>query len=174
MKRLIIVEGPDCSGKTTLAKQIAVSLNYQYVHLSGHWSFHACMEKYHEVVTADIEWTIKNTRCGVVLDRCWISELIYAPVTRPSLVGHFDTRKFQQWIKSLGGIYILCMDSDVVRRHELEKDSDHPYDLETFHKVVHGYSNFMASVADDDDYLFYDMTQPNRAHELIDSIKRWH
>lgn len=75
---LIVLEGPDSAGKTTLAKALVEYLGASYMHLT--YRFKDNMFDYH---TAAIEMCLRKLEHGpVVLDRWWASELIYARAFR--------------------------------------------------------------------------------------------
>lgn len=64
----IIIEGPDGAGKTTLANKLAkrLGMNILKMTANGGQSF--------------IEYIQKLACDGVVIDRCWVSEQIYADI----------------------------------------------------------------------------------------------
>lgn len=67
-RKLIIVEGPDGAGKTSFAMMLAERFNLRYVHGT-----------YSDPVT--FEWCMAQLKMDCVLDRSFISEIIYAPIT---------------------------------------------------------------------------------------------
>jgi hypothetical protein len=139
MRKLIIVEGPDASGKTTLAKFIARKHNGLYVHMSGHKEYHPIMTTYHRDWLDNIEWNVKSTGSLVVLDRTWLSELIYGSIFRPN-APLFPFQEFQERIMLMGGLYIICAgNSDL---HEANKNKDHPYSREDYIKICSGYKKW--------------------------------
>ena len=62
----IILEGPDCAGKSTMAKDLADALGFDII--KSHKNGPKNTDAYRERLTCH----------NVVIDRCWISELIYA------------------------------------------------------------------------------------------------
>jgi len=161
MRNLYVVEGPDCSGKTTLAKYITCALNGTYHHMSGSPAYHTLMQKYHFDKFDDIEWNIRNVSLSVhVLDRSWPSEIVYGREFRPHFVGAFDWQVLDERMKHLDVAYIFCMDDQVVERHEEQKDQNHPYDRAAFQGVVAGYKTLMDEmIARRGDCYHYDLTQ---------------
>src|SRR6266550_1572619 len=105
--RFIIVEGPDSSGKTTLAKFLAERTQSLYWHSSGNKILHSVMPIYHLTMLDSIEENLKMGR-SVMLDRSWPSEFIYGREFRPQLVDNFPFKEFQDRISQLGGRYIFC------------------------------------------------------------------
>jgi hypothetical protein len=138
MSMLYIVEGPDCAGKTTLAKAIAHRKKLAYWHMSGAKQLHDGMWEYHWTTMQTIAY---NISCGIgfVIDRLWLSELVYAREFRPSLIGRYDFDKMQALIKDLQGHHILCMDDEIEDRHEEQRDQNHPYNRADFHNIVVAY-----------------------------------
>jgi len=84
MKRLFIIEGPDCSGKTTLAKRIAMMRNAMYIHATGSGKLFAAMLDYHLSIVKNASINLSNGH-DVVLDRLWPSEYVYGQIQRPTL-----------------------------------------------------------------------------------------
>lgn len=62
----IILEGPDCAGKSTLAEKIAHDCGMNIIKMTANGG----QSKY--------EYRQKLNCIGCVIDRCWISEQIYA------------------------------------------------------------------------------------------------
>lgn len=76
---VVIFEGPDGSGKTTLARAFADEMNMRYVHLGPlkNVSYRALARMYVEAMLPAI-----HGYQGVVMDRSWLSEPIYGKVFR--------------------------------------------------------------------------------------------
>lgn len=75
---LIVIDGPDGTGKSTLARAICEQTGARYRHLT--YRFRNQMHRYH---TAALELCLKDLATRpVVLDRWWPSELAYAAVFR--------------------------------------------------------------------------------------------
>lgn len=131
--RLIICEGVDSTGKSTLASQLAVRMNACYHHASGHKSLHFGMYEHHKNILDCAEINLANGH-NVVLDRHWPSEFCYASVLRPELV---DKYKFGEMVDRLGRLgsngqhtvhYIHCrprsMQSGWGRYEQTHQDHD--------------------------------------------------
>ena len=69
----IIIEGPDGAGKSTLAKQLAESLNLEIVHFVAPTDNTPQFEMYRDFMI-DAQ--------NVILDRAWYSDMVYGPVFR--------------------------------------------------------------------------------------------
>jgi thymidylate kinase len=114
MNGIIILEGADGVGKTTLAQELKRRFGGHYVHLRRHkvlfnWWF------------AALSYARKRKKESlVVIDRHWPSHLIYQSVYDDCV--HLDSvaPTAHTMFTKLGGIYVFCVPSDidsVVRRH---------------------------------------------------------
>ena len=62
----IIIEGPDCAGKSTLAEKLANALDMNILKMTANGG--QSVPEYLQKLTCD----------GVIIDRCWVSEQIYS------------------------------------------------------------------------------------------------
>jgi thymidylate kinase len=139
---LIILEGPDCVGKTTLGKYLAKELDGVFWHLTASRTLVAAMQDYQQNTLDNAKVNINEIDRAVIIDRHWPSEMIYGQVFRPETVKDFNHKHLSDQINAMNGIYILCWHDDVVIRHRKEEDPDHPYDDDSFTKVCNGYQTF--------------------------------
>ena len=146
MSNLIIVEGVDSTGKSTLSKFLAKHLNAMYWHSSGHRDLHDSMDVYHEDILGNIKKNIDNGH-RVVLDRHWPSQYVYGKVLRPHqhMTGYYPSEKMNELVKSLGGIYVYChSDFGWERYEETHKDHDavnyQQLTFERYHELVLAYN----------------------------------
>lgn len=97
----ILLEGPDCSGKTTLARELE-KCGYRYIH-NGPPLAANMFEEY----TGQLD----NARHVLtVIDRGHIGETIYGPILREkSLISHAQVEILNYQIRQMGGIIIICM-----------------------------------------------------------------
>lgn len=83
MKQLILLEGPDFAGKTTLAKS-----------LMNKWPdmryFKAIADTTEKDYCDEILSCTENT---LLMDRCWLSEAVYGPILRK------ETFNYDEWLK---------------------------------------------------------------------------
>lgn len=138
--RIIIVEGPDNCGKTTLAKAIAFRLNGNYWHMTSGPGLqeHDAMELYQKDAFKN---AVVNLEMGhtTVFDRHFPSDQVYGPVLRGRASMEID-----KWIdesKAYDVLFIFCDRIDAVAKHEANQDPDHPYDSERYAALVQGYRN---------------------------------
>ena len=140
MNKLIIVEGPDRSGKTTLAKYIAEQTKGIYIHASGDKTLHAGMMAYHKSILHTAAFARQQGHM-VVLDRLWPSESVYGELLRPTNLGHvaYDYQVMRGNCISLKAQYVFCIPEDAVERHRQDPDHTHPYTDDQFRQIVEGY-----------------------------------
>lgn len=103
MKGLIVIDGCDGTGKTTLAEAICARTDGVYIHNTYRWP--SKMPLYH---TAALHRALKLARKQVVvIDRLWMSEAIYAEVYRGGSPWPHMGRMMDRMIRKVGGVYIL-------------------------------------------------------------------
>src|SRR5574343_617646 len=145
MPKLYIVEGPDCSGKTALAKFLCRKLGAVYIHASGSKDFHAVMQAYHEALIATAE---ANIQLGlpVVMDRLWPSEYVYGMYFRPHVSERvYSYHKIFEKLDPLHPHYIFCHDDEIPKRHREHVDPSHPYSDTDIVAVMNGYVELVDS-----------------------------
>ena len=138
---IYILEGPDRCGKTTLGKAIATKLKGNYIHASGHKSLMPGMTAFHSGILDIAEWAQKQG-ISTVIDRLWVSEMVYGELLRPKDPGHVNYKvdQFRIRCSKLGVTYIFCMTKDAVSRHAMDRDHEHAYTDSQFKQIVEGYT----------------------------------
>jgi len=62
------------------------------------------------------------------MDRFWPSEFCYGSVLRPGLSDKvYDFPEILNLVGQFNPVYVFCGDNDMVERHAMERDPDHPY-----------------------------------------------
>lgn len=143
MKGLIILDGPDGSGKTTLGKRLCEKYGGKYLHLTYRWKNN--MFAYH---TAALNHAIAlSSKQLVVIDRLWMSEIIYASVYRNGSAWPHMGRMMDRVVRKHAGMYILCF-SETLKQHnkrfmelkaarqEMYNDTSDVWAL--YHSLYHG------------------------------------
>jgi thymidylate kinase len=103
MNGLIVIDGCDGTGKTTLAEAICKKFGGHYLHNTYRWP--TKMPLYH---TASLHYALKLARHKlVVIDRLWMSEAIYAAVYRDGSPWPHMGRMVDRMVRRFGGVYIL-------------------------------------------------------------------
>lgn len=123
---LLILEGADCSGKTTLANAIVDFCgkdNCDYMH-STWFKGMDVLSHHRQNLTRAIHSLTK--RDIVIIDRHWISECVYGSEYRDGCSYNPREHELHRKIEELGGQYILCIpDRDVqLQRHRERKEQD--------------------------------------------------
>lgn len=112
LRGLITIDGPDASGKSTLAARIAELTDGQVIHLTWSPALEANMNEYRCCAIRYAAVLAKH--CVVVLERPWLSHPIYAEVYRD---GKCDMSDVVYWkklveVESLLNLYALPGNAD--------------------------------------------------------------
>jgi len=135
---LLIIEGPDCAGKTTLAKYLARGFNAFYYHCTYTELLGPAEGDYQKNVLENVEVNLANGHI-VILDRFWPSEYVYSAVTRPHMHPPPWWPELHLRIVGLGGLYVFCDHEFLVEDHENNKNLDHAYNADDFARIVETY-----------------------------------
>ena len=146
---LILLEGPDCSGKTTLAHALCKELQAHYIHSS--YTEGMDMLAYHK---KQIDTAIEYLQDGpVVLDRLHPSEMVYGQVFRNNVFGEQITCENPWGTKYLelhndlhaaGAVHIYCIPSklnDSLERYAQNIDEDHPFGASKWKEIYMLYNS---------------------------------
>ena len=127
---IIIIEGSDGTGKTTLAKYLCKKLNAHYLHAT--YRFKNTMFEYHTALLLKAINLIKDTHRPVIIDRHWVSEAVYAEVYRGGSIWGLQGRFVERVLNRVGGIHIFCLTEDFTtykkRFKELKRSRNEMYD----------------------------------------------
>jgi thymidylate kinase len=152
---ILVLDGPDGSGKTTLAMKLCASMGAKYIHLTFRWK--NAMFNYH---TAAIELALKYAeKQPVVIDRWWPSELIYANVFRHGSNIKHSGRFLDRVALKHGLTYVFCNPSNEAkyfsRFKELEATGREMYT--SMEGVYQGYQELYKKLGSRLDCVHYDI-----------------
>lgn len=137
---IIILEGPDGAGKSTLAKKLVGSCNAMYKAFDKpktREEKRGMYDMYKEFIVGI------PTGTNVVMDRSWHSEQVYGPVMRDERnITYTHMKRLEELVVALhGGIIIHCTDSlDLLWDRCQARGEDYITSKETLKKIVEGYN----------------------------------
>lgn len=139
---ILILEGPDGSGKTTLAEQLQRQTGYQLLHRTqpkNEEDKKRMMDEYVQVLKAG-----KN----VIMDRAWYSELVYGPVMRDtSVLTYPQMYELEKLAAKNGAIVIYCTAPEATLwKRCMRRGEDYITNRETFHAICAGFKELMYGV----------------------------
>lgn len=103
---IIILEGPDGSGKTTLANQLSRQTGYPIVHRVKPETEEEKQQMLDEYVKAI------RTNKNIIFDRCWYSEMAYGPVMRDkTYISYPGMYELERRLSRVGALLIYCTGS---------------------------------------------------------------
>lgn len=105
MNRVIVLEGPDCSGKSTLAKQLATFHGFEYRHIGKPRPNEDVFRTY----TLEL-WRALKSPNPVVFDRLYLGETIYGPIMRgQSLLSPMQQRLIERLMMANDVKQVICL-----------------------------------------------------------------
>lgn len=148
--KLIILEGPDAAGKTSLSRWICETTGASSFRATYTPALGQAMLDYQMNILDNAEWTVNTMKRTMVLDRHWPSEWVYSQVFRGGVSGPLARGQslMDQRIAAMNGIYVCCW-SDMatqVRRHRENVNPDHPYDDASYQQVCLRYGKWRATM----------------------------
>lgn len=107
---LITIDGPDASGKSTLAARIAEVTGGQVIHLTWSKQLEACMDEYR--IAALNYARVLARHCVVILERPWLSHPIYAEVYRGGVFNQDDVTFWKNFTEENALLNIIALPGD--------------------------------------------------------------
>lgn len=138
---IIILEGPDGSGKTTLANKIKDQTGFMLLHRSHQTDSNAesLFDEYAQVIKAG-----KNC----IMDRGWYSEMVYGPVMRGgSAITYPQMYELERLLAKNGALIIHCTAPEATLwKRCLKRGEDYVTKKDTFHAICNGFDTLMMDV----------------------------
>jgi len=158
---LILVEGPDKAGKTTLAKRLSYLLGWHYLHTGPAPDLNKAFE--HNLNALLVY------RDKVVIDRLHLSTRVYGPIFHnQNLLSTYDIEVLEGLLRSKKAMVVYCRPPSDIMDAQLEEVDD-PYESLALANVVReSYDSLMRKR---DDVYHYDYTTANALGRLLKWIE---
>ena len=175
MNKLIILEGPDNMGKTTLAKEIIGSVNNGvYLHGIKVGDTKAQKRYHHNLLDIAVANLDLKSDC-VIIDRHWISHLVYNRYPGFCEKYYHTTdnseeysKEFIERLKLLKAVYVFCYSEKGEEEYSKNIDPDHPYTVKEYKEYCKVYRDFYLSFSNNNPRVFqYDFTQHGKNNENL-------
>lgn len=147
MNKFIIIEGPDNTGKTTLAKFLANQRVKEgkraiYFHFNRFGELGRAMHDYQLSVHANLAWCMEYLDTSIILDRSWPSEVIYGSVIGPrERMNKFCAQRIQDEFGEIEPIYVHACAISGLARHLQDQAHDHVnYSMVEYQNLCRAYS----------------------------------
>lgn len=171
--KIIVLEGPDCSGKSTLANNLISKINGIYIHNTYYKGMDVPYEHLHRF---DIALQLSKQGINCFIDRMWLSELVYSKIYRDSKTEYkhndimFMNSKTDMTIICLPSKqkYINLFEKKKLERNEMFKDN--------MNRIYDEYDKFLLGTSEfekfkiNDKYMKYDFMQTNE-DDLLNKLK---
>jgi thymidylate kinase len=167
VKGIIVLEGPDASGKSTLANAYAEKYGAKIIHAT--YQKDMDMPDYHDKL---LQEAVELSKDGlVIMDRLHLSEMVYAKVFRGGTPWPMHTRMFDKVLMTHSAINILCLPDTPLRGLEWFEEAKkvRPEMYDNIQGVTEEYFRYLWQFLDQgrigNDYMGY-----NRDKDKIDSV----
>ena len=162
----IILEGSDCAGKTTLAREL-VKCGYTYIH-------NGPPEPDEDLAESLLLQLNKAAAGPIVIDRFHIGEIVYGPMLRgKSALADDEWARIDVKIEALGGIVVICLPAwrQVLDGWAARKALEH---IQMYDQLRESYTQYRRLIESHDNYLHYDYNQfsVDSFAQALTSLKR--
>ena len=141
---VIIIEGADNVGKTSVAKYIANKLGYKYIHFGPPSDPETVKYEYLDFIE-----TVDNA----VVDRSFIGEFVYGPLFRNYEPDYFD--ELEQAVIDSGKRFLYLLfyaDNETIKQYDLNKDNAKLLQYNT--EVNHRFINVFNKIKSGEKFIF--------------------
>lgn len=127
---IIILEGPDGCGKTTLAEHLIEKFNVEYIHLTWSEDLEKVMDEY-QIEALDAAKELSKEKL-VIIDRHWLSEVVYSNVYRNGSQWNGLHQSLMYIINEAKAINVVCFPENINDYHahyeQLKTEREEMYD----------------------------------------------
>lgn len=153
MRNLVILEGPDGAGKTTLAEMICQEARKpataRNVLIRNHGAYPGMLNVAGQYL-ASIEAATEMRAPLVVMDRSWISEPIYGAAMRggANRIKQLDAQYLEMKAREAGALLVFCLPpfEQCRRAWESRRTIEYVGDVDRLRQVYDGYCEAFDSV----------------------------
>ena len=136
---ILIIEGPDGSGKTTLANKLSEQTGWPVIH-----RVQPKTDADKQQMLAEYIRIIKNGK-NAILDRGWYSEMAYGPIMRDaSVISYPQMYELERLLAKKGALIIYCTDSpEILWQRATRRGEDYITNYETFVAICEAFDEIM-------------------------------
>lgn len=164
-KKCFIIDGPDCSGKTTLSKKLSDLYNIPIYHLTYYKDPDKHAAQFEKATEMILDWIRNGHQEGFILDRYILSEFAYRNVYRPEMPLVKNAELFMEILEhraALGEIdVIIALPENKEKWFEAFKNIEHVreemYSSEKISLVYDEYLKFWKKLRYNKNVIRYDM-----------------
>jgi thymidylate kinase len=142
----IFLEGPDGSGKSSLAKKLSSQTGMPRT--SNSWPRTESEKRNMFEMYANFIYNNKGR--DIIVDRCWYSEIVYGPIVRKEHnLGKGDMYELEKLVLSQGGGMVIHCTANMKalwQRFSARGDDYIDQDLQLLHKIKKEYEHLMHTV----------------------------
>jgi thymidylate kinase len=141
--KLVILEGPDGGGKSTLAKKFVEQFGAR---ICRHGPYIGDAE-----IASHYQWSLMRAIHGkrlIVMDRSWLSEFVYGPIMRGmNRITQLERRAIEKMFRRANGIVVWCRPSLATceKCWQDRRGIEYVDGLDRFRKVYAAYETIEAS-----------------------------
>ena len=157
---IYILEGPDCSGKTTLANKLVEMVGCQYYH----FSYPRSKKEADNLFNTYYEKLVLLNGRNSVIDRMWISTMVYGEILRgKSEVSTKQAERLERLIHRDAMIFYCTGDVEKMWQRATRRGEAYIPDFETFSKICSLYDEIMYNQKHLIPIFTYDIEEGNNA-----------